>query len=236
MVAQFSVAQFSAARLSVSPGPGRPTRSGRRRAPHAHRRACGHTSDTDPCFECFYEAHCRDFARWAAQLCGSFDVGEMSEDVFLEATRKLFETWTRTEIDEPAAYMRTILRNTACDAAAGRGVGRSRSRRQDVALDAQRLTLVGGPNPETGALRAERRRSLAAALRELPKGELDVAVCRYVLEMSATETAEHLELAPSAVSSALHRANKKLRALLDRDLLQIPDERGARHPAGGDEE
>ena len=214
------------AQYAVAPGP----------ASSPRRRACGHTSDTDPCFECFYESHCRDFARWAAQLCGSFDVVEMSEDVFLEANRKLFETWKRTVIDDPAAYMRTILRNTACDAAAGRGVGKCRPRRQDVALDTQRLTLVGGPSPEAGALRAEQRSSLAAALRELPKGELDVAVCRYVLEMSAAETAEHLGLAPSAVSSALHRANKKLRALLDRDLLHISDDHRAPHcPDGGDE-
>lgn len=230
------------AQFSEHPGPDRRARRphgrrrrSRRRADDVPRDGCGHRRPSATCFECFYQANHGDFRRWSAQLCSAYDVVDMVDDVFSEATLKLFEHWMET-ITNARAYMRTILRHTACDAALGRGVGRCRPQPQDVALNSGRLTLVGEGTTEAEVLRAALRSELAAALRQLADRERDVAVCRYVLEMSATETAEHLGLPLTSATSALHRANKKLRTLLDPDLLRRSDDEGAPpYLAGGDE-
>jgi RNA polymerase sigma factor (sigma-70 family) len=209
---------------------------------HSHatatpRRACGHRTETDPCFECFYQANRQVFTRWSARLCDKHDVLDMSEEVFLDATEKLFVSWKKGTIDNPRAYMYTVLQSKAIDAALRRGIGKGAPRPGDVPLDAGRDVVDGGPNPESEALRAEQRRIVKAALCELPKREQDVATCRYVLELSSEETAARLAITRSAVSSALDRANRKLRIALDPDLLRTPDDCGTpRNLDGGEKE
>jgi RNA polymerase sigma factor (sigma-70 family) len=181
------------------------------------RKACGHQTDTDPCFECFYRANDDDFRRWATRLSRKHRVLEMSDDVLLEASEKLLARWRKITIDNPRAYMYTALESKALDAAQQRGIGKGAPRPGDVPLDATTLVVAGGgPDPESEVLRAERQRIVEAALRALPKREQDVATCRYLLELSVAETAAQLGMSPSAVGSAFERANKKLRAALDR--------------------
>lgn len=230
------------AQFSELPDPGRRPRrpAGRRRrwrAADVPRKACGHTSETDPCFECFYEANRQDFTRWAARQCDRRGVLDLSQDVFNEAVEKLFAKWKREPPDNPRAYMYTVLETKAVDAALRRGVAKGAPHRGDVPLEAAHDVASGGPDPESEVLRAEWWDDLRAAVEALPVRQREVAARRYLMDLSPAEIAGQLGIASSAVSSALDRGNHKLRTAVDPHPLPIPDDCGApRHPDGGEKE
>jgi RNA polymerase sigma factor (sigma-70 family) len=192
--------------------------------PEEHGPGCGGPDGPDPpCFPCFWRAHAETFRRWARQLCAGNDVPELAEDVLLAAREKLLRAWCR-DIGNRLGYMHRILRNTARDAARGRGEWRHRLRPGDTPVDAERHVVRGGPDPVRAVLQAEVRREVAAALRRLPRVQRAVVDCLYVTELSPAETETYLGMTATAVGSALHRARKKLRAVLSPDLLSIFDD------------
>ena len=74
---------------------------------------------------------------------------------------------------------------------------------------------AAGQNPETEVMREERLRLLRAAVARLPKREGTVFCLRYFEDMSNLQIAHSLNVSPSAVSTALHKARVKLAAILD---------------------
>jgi RNA polymerase sigma-70 factor, ECF subfamily len=70
------------------------------------------------------------------------------------------------------------------------------------------------PSPEAAAAAAETRRTLLAAVNELPPGERLVVGLRYFLELSEEETAAVAGIPRGTVKSRLSRALGRLRAAI----------------------
>jgi RNA polymerase sigma-70 factor (ECF subfamily) len=66
-------------------------------------------------------------------------------------------------------------------------------------------------DPENAALCSGRREELLASVRRLGVPLREVVICRYLLELSESETAVALGIPPGTVKSRLHRALTILR-------------------------
>ncbi len=55
-------------------------------------------------------------------------------------------------------------------------------------------------------LLGEEKRTVAAALRKLPRRQREAVVLRYYLDLSIEETAQVMGVSPGTVKSATHRA------------------------------
>jgi RNA polymerase sigma factor (sigma-70 family) len=110
--------------------------------------------------------------------------------------------------------------------------GRLRGRRTTVDLDeldagqagAQVLNFPNMPrsdDPEADAARGQIRRILEGAVDALPEPFRLVFILREVEELSAEETAVHLNLKVETVKTRLHRARRRLRAMLDARLADV---------------
>ncbi|MDB5427304.1 MAG: polymerase sigma-70 factor,ECF subfamily [Phenylobacterium sp.] len=110
--------------------------------------------------------------------------------------------------------------------------GRLRRRRTMVELDeletaqtgAQVLDFPGmarSDDPEADAARAQIRRILERAVDALPEPFRLVFILREIEELSAEETARHLDLKVETVKTRLHRARRRLRETLDAQLADV---------------
>jgi RNA polymerase sigma-70 factor (ECF subfamily) len=110
--------------------------------------------------------------------------------------------------------------------------GRLRRRRTMVELDeletaqtgAQVLDFPGmarSDDPEADAARAQIRRILERAVDALPEPFRLVFILRELEELSAEETARHLDLKVETVKTRLHRARRRLRETLDAQLADV---------------
>jgi RNA polymerase sigma-70 factor (ECF subfamily) len=110
--------------------------------------------------------------------------------------------------------------------------GRLRRRRTTVDLDAleaaqesaQVLNFPGmskSDDPEADAARAQIRRLLERAVDDLPEPFRLVFILREVEDLSAEETASHLNLKVETVKTRLHRARRRLRDALDAQLADV---------------
>lgn len=136
------------------------------------------------------------------------DAEEVLQETFLAFTRNACgfrgESSLRT-------WLLTIARN-----AAWRLRKRTAARAEEPAeLDALgRAAGWGSDDPETLAIRAERERSLEAALAALPDEEREIVVLRDLEGLPGAQTAAVLGLSVSAMKSRLHRARLRLAAEL----------------------
>ena len=69
--------------------------------------------------------------------------------------------------------------------------------------------------------------TLWQAVRRLKTNEQEVVYLRYFLDLSETEMASALRIAPGTVKSRLHRALAQLRGLVDREFPALREERQA---------
>jgi RNA polymerase sigma-70 factor (ECF subfamily) len=83
------------------------------------------------------------------------------------------------------------------------------------------MTPTGGPDPVQGALEAERKKFLLAALASLQPEFREIIVLRDFDDRSYEEIAELLDLPAGTVRSRLHRARSELREIL-RPILADP--------------
>lgn len=186
------------------------------------------------CYECFSIDQLATAIRWAARLCVLYGVGDLAEDITIEALMKLRDKWAG--VANPIGYLHTTLRNAAADAAGFRGLGRGRPRPIDTPLDAGGLTLVDAADPERECMLGEVRRALAVAIERLPLKQRDAVVARHVLELTPAEAARVLGRSVGAVNTSLYRALAQLRRVLPPDLLDIPERIDPRpHPGGSDD-
>jgi RNA polymerase sigma-70 factor (ECF subfamily) len=151
-------------------------------------------------------------AHRAAALLGA---GEDAEDVVQEAFVKAYRALSRFRPD--AAFRPWLLQIVANETM---NLHRSARRRSGLTL---RLAGVSAPtplsdDPEGEAVRAERRRVLLAAVRDLPEKDQQVLTCRYFLELSEAETATVLGWPAGSVKSRLSRSLVRLRAKLEQPL------------------
>ena len=126
-----------------------------------------------------------------------------AEDLLQGALLRVFRRWGAIS-ESPTSYAFTVLMNL------------SRDRRRW--LHRQRTTLAGesrdGPATVDPVARLLDRSEIAQAARRLPRAQQAVIACRYLLDLSVTETALALDLPEGTVKSYTARALAKMRELL----------------------
>jgi RNA polymerase sigma-70 factor (ECF subfamily) len=129
------------------------------------------------------------------------DAEDVVQDVFLEAYRL-----QRTQ--EVRHWPALLRRMAAC-----RALDRLRRRQTATPVDGLRLVAPGG-GPEDEARARELEDRLLQALPRLPAREAEVFCLRYFEQLAPEEVAAALNISPSAVSTALHKARARLALLL----------------------
>lgn len=74
-------------------------------------------------------------------------------------------------------------------------------------------------------LQAWQSQTLWQAIRRLSQTDQEIIYLRYFLELSITETAQAVEIAPGTVKSRLHRALGRLRQVIEADFPALREER-----------
>ncbi len=144
-------------------------------------------------------------ARRLAVLSGAGpDADDVVQEAFVKAYRSL------SSFRDGAEFRPWLLRIVLNES---RNLHRGTSRRSDRELRVVRAdaALVTGSDPAELAVGEERREALLRAIRMLPEELREVVTCRYLLELSETETAESLDIPNGTVKSRLHRALARLR-------------------------
>ena len=154
-------------------------------------------------FERFVMAESPGLLRSAYLLCG--DRGQ-AEDLLQTALLRTFRRWNEIAIS-PRAYALKVLLNLSRDHR------RALSRRPREAPEDQ--LPVGAALDHQPAL--TERGPIFAAARRLPRVQQEVLACRYLLDLSVSETAAGLDLAEGTVKSYTARALEGLRELLAED-------------------
>jgi RNA polymerase sigma-70 factor (ECF subfamily) len=124
----------------------------------------------------------------------------LAEDLAADTFEKALTLWRRFDPTRASArtWLCQIARTTALDWF--RAEERRRRREERTARpERQEPTFVEGLSPE-----------LAAALAELSAGEREVIALRVLLDLDGEEAARVLGISPTAVSTRLSRALKKL--------------------------
>jgi RNA polymerase sigma-70 factor (ECF subfamily) len=125
---------------------------------------------------------------------------ETAEDLSSTTFEKALRLWARFDPRRGSArtWLLGIARTTALDWFRSES---RRRRREEAAAPPERVeeTFVEGLSPE-----------LEAALQTLSAGEREVLVLRIVLELDGDATARVLGISPTAVSTRLSRALKRL--------------------------
>lgn len=144
-------------------------------------------------------------AKRLAVLSGAgADADDVVQEAFVKAYRSL------SSFRDGAEFRPWLLRIVVNES---RNLHRGRSRRSDRELRVVReeARLAGGSDPAEVAVGAERREALLGAIRALPEELREVVTCRYLLELSESETADSLGVPNGTVKSRLHRGLARLR-------------------------
>ena len=123
----------------------------------------------------------------------------LAEDLLQTALTKAWFSWSRIESD-PEPYVRKILVNTFASWWRRKWNG-------EQAHD-ELPEPSGGPDEHAGA---DQRHDLWEAMGRLPRKQRAVVVLRFVEDLSETETARVLGIAPGTVKSQTSKALAKLR-------------------------
>jgi RNA polymerase sigma-70 factor, ECF subfamily len=147
-------------------------------------------------------------AKRLAVLSGA---GNDADDVVQEAFVKAYEALPRFR--KGAGFRPWLLRIVVNET---RNVQRGRSRRalRETRVATEEAVTRGVADPAEVAVSADRRTGLLAALDALPADLREVVTCRYLLELSESETAHALGIPPGTVKSRLHRALASLREVM----------------------
>jgi RNA polymerase sigma factor (sigma-70 family) len=132
------------------------------------------------------------------------DAQDAAQDGLVKAWRAL----GRFRVGEPLRpWLLQIVANEA------RNRVRSTGRRDRLAVRTAVAVSSGeaAPSPEDAVLDADRRRTLLAALEQLPEQAREILACRYLLELSEDETGAVLGLRLGTVKSRTARALDRLR-------------------------
>jgi RNA polymerase sigma-70 factor (sigma-E family) len=152
-------------------------------------------------FDGFVTTHGRRLLHTARLITGDDGRGE---DLLQNALARTYLNWRRIRNQDPVAYVRRALLNGHTD-----WWRRKPSHERPSASPPDRAT------EQDLAEDHARRDALLRALRTLTRRERAVIVLRYYEDLSETEIAELLGIAPGTVKSTAHRGLGKLRACPD---------------------
>lgn len=142
----------------------------------------------------------------ALRMAGSEDVAaDLVQQALVKGYRKLASC---REPDRVGAWLFRILANLARDHVRS-------PRRSDVPLQALPELAEGRQGPEEAAVRAEARRRIRHALRQLTPEQQEAFVLKHVEGRSYEEIAAVMDTSVAALKMRVHRAREALRGLLE---------------------
>ena len=161
-----------------------------------------------------YDRYLRQTYRYVlARVGGEHHVAEdVTADAWLAVVRAIGGYQRRESSGGWVAWLYTVIRSRIADH------HRGQTHRREFTLTSDMLALFDQPadcdDPAAAALAAEASESLMATVTALPKGQSDVLIARFWMEMTVAETAELLGRTPGSVKVTQHRALKALREAL----------------------
>lgn len=146
--------------------------------------------------------------------------GDDAKDIAQEAFIRAFQSLDRFDQNRPLRpWLSRITINLA------------RNRRRSLGRYMAHLTRwfqqesnTVEPGPQEMHLQAWQSQALWQAIRTLNRSDQEIIYLRYFLELSVTETAEAVEIAPGTVKSRLHRALNRLRTVIEIDFPALIEE------------
>jgi len=138
---------------------------------------------------------------------------DVAQEAFIRAYRQL-RTFRQGEPFRP--WLLRIVTNVA--------LNEVRARRRRTGLLARAASLVAreqAPAPHTEVAAGDDASALLRAISELPEGDRVVLHLRYFLELPEREIAAAIGKPPGTVKSRLHRAGKRLRAVVETRYPQL---------------
>jgi RNA polymerase sigma-70 factor (sigma-E family) len=167
------------------------------------------TPGTAAAIAALYAEHALGLVRLAVVVTGDRPA---AEDIVQDAFLGLYRRWDQLpDMTAPLAYLRVSVMN-GCRTALRRrsrfGLWPGGGPGGD--LDEADQEGPGGParlaeSAEASVLLGEEQRTVAAALRKLPRRQLEAVVLRYYLDLSIDETAQVMGVSSGTVKSATHR-------------------------------
>ena len=182
-----------------------------RTVPAAPNGAVG-SSDADEAVADLYAAHWSRMVRVAWLLVRDQQV---AEEIVQDALVGVHGRWARMQDHERAvAYLRRSVVNGARSVLRHRTVERSHLLEGQGSVSAGR---VREPSAEEHVLdRAEHERMIEV-LGTLPRRQREVLVLRYYLDLSESQIADALDIAPGSVKTHAHRGLAALRDVVSRE-------------------
>ncbi len=166
-------------------------------------------------FEEFAQARLAALLRYAAVLTGD---RESARDIVQEVLTRALIRWRRIGgLDEPYAYVRTMVTNEFLSLRRRRGI-------RTVALTYEALDGPRAPAAPDRSGDVGRRDELWQRLAGLPKQQRAVIVLRYYEDLTDTEIADVLGCRPATVRAYATRALQTLR--VDTDLREVTSFQG----------
>lgn len=154
-------------------------------------------------FEDFFDAVLPQATAVARRIVGDASV---AEELAAEAFARAYARWPRLQRDPyRTAWVLRVTANLAIDVVRRRRPMPRVVTRQSPALDDEVAT----------------RLALAHALRALPARQRKVVVLRCLADLSESETAHLLGIAPGTVKAHLHRGLNHLRDQMNVNLLEV---------------
>jgi RNA polymerase sigma-70 factor (sigma-E family) len=134
----------------------------------------------------------------------------LAEQVVQDAFVKLAARWGGLRrIDNPPAYLRSMVLNGCRSHLRHRKVGERH--------DARRTVAVAVATPEAEALAHAEHDRMVAALRRLPGRQREALVLRYYLDLPEADIAATMRVSPGSVKTHLHRGLAALAHQLGED-------------------
>ena len=134
----------------------------------------------------------------------------LAEQVVQDAFVKLATRWGGLRrIDNPPAYLRSMVLNGCRSHLRHRKVGER--------YDARRTVAAAIATPEAEALAHAQHDRMVAALRRLPERQREALVLRYYLDLPEAEIAAAMRVSPGSVKTHLHRGLAALANQLGED-------------------
>jgi RNA polymerase sigma-70 factor (sigma-E family) len=154
----------------------------------------------DVAIEVLFRRHYLELIRLAHCLLGE---RAQAEDAVQDAFVSLYRHWHRLR-DRHAApdYLRSAVINRSRSQV--RSLSRERRRNLSERIDVPESSAEDDAVPRADAAR------LDEVVRDLPRRQREVVVCRYYLDLSVAETAELLGVSVGSVKRYAHRALKAL--------------------------
>ena len=174
-------------------------------APRRYEGAVEDRPPQDQEFQRLFEGHQTIAFRTAWLITGS---AAEAEDAVQTALIKAYRNFDRFDSDRP---FRPWLLAIVANEARNRRVAESRRERLRLRAAEERRPGDAVPSPEAALLDSERREQLLDALQRLPERDREVIACRYLLDLTESETAAALKVRRGTVKSRLSRALERLR-------------------------